>query len=103
MPLHYLTTKMVNFLTASGFLASSNGGRILTSRSWKCRNFYEIIGELDWTSVGYDDSSWPDAVEYDRNGDNIHDNIIQINSSAFWIWSANKTTDFFVACRLILP
>src|SRR6218665_213066 len=82
----------------AGVLASVNDTYLVTNNLWKCSPY----GYPDWTDLGYDDSSWPSAVEYGSNGNHmtcteqIH--FTDISSTAQWIWT-NDLTAFAVYCR----
>src|SRR6218665_2639021 len=82
-----------------GVLASVYDGSLLTDNEWKCSPF----AQQNWEILGFDDSSWPNAVEYGSNGN--HSNCDQqllvgnISSSSKWIWTAGLEVDFVAYCR----
>jgi hypothetical protein len=83
----------------SGVLASVDGDKLVTGKSWKCTT-QQVDG---WTSTSFDDNSWPDAVIAGTNtASDIHGNLAQIHSSASWIWTNNfkdPKIDKTVFCR----
>jgi len=83
----------------SGILASVDGKKLVTGKSWKCTTS-SIAG---WMSTSFDDRSWPDAVIAGTNtASDIHGNLPMIDSSATWIWTENfaePTIDNTVYCR----
>ena len=87
----------------AGVLASTFEAYALTnSNSWRCTSSND---DVDWTFLGYDDSSWPYAVQYGSNGEG-HTNCTQglqlitdIDPNAQWIWTSNPSTDDVVYCR----
>ena len=72
-----------------GILASVYDGSLLTNSKWKCT----LNIEANWTALGFNDSSWPNAVEYGRNGNHRYCNqdqtIGNISSNSKWIWTSN--------------
>jgi hypothetical protein len=71
----------------SGILASVDGDKLVTGKSWKCTT-RSVAG---WMSESFDDSSWPDAVIAGTNTAlDIHKNLPQIHESANWIWTSNN-------------
>jgi len=83
----------------SGILASVDGKKLVTGKSWKC-----TTDSIDgWMSTSFDDRSWPDAVIAGTNtASDIHGNLPMIDSSATWIWTKNykePTIDSTVYCR----
>jgi len=83
----------------SGILASVDGDKLVTGKSWKCTT----VSVTGWFTKSFDDKSWPEAVIAGTNSaTDIHKNLPQIHSSASWIWtSKNKdpTIDKTVYCR----
>jgi len=83
----------------SGILASVDGDKLVTDKSWKCTT--QLVN--GWTSIVFDDNSWSDAVIAGTNtASDIHGNLPQIHSSASWIWTANHkdpSIDKTVYCR----
>jgi len=85
---------------AAGILASVDGDKLVTGKSWKCTTTPQVDG---WTSSLFDDNSWPDAVIAGTNtASDDHKNLPEIHSSANWIWTRNfkgDTIDGTVYCR----
>ena len=84
----------------SGILASVYDGSLLTNSEWKC----STSATGNWAGLGFDDSSWPNAVEYGSNGN--HSNCDQqqqfignVSSNSKWIWTSNLETNYVVHCR----
>ena len=83
----------------SGILASVEGNKLVTDKSWKCTtNYY-----AGWMATSFDDSTWPDAVIAGTNTQaDIHKNLPAIDSSDVWIWTGNNKNpqiDSTVYCR----
>ena len=82
----------------AGVLASVNDTYLVTSNLWKCSPY----NDLNWEQLGFDDLSWPSAVEYGSNGDHVTCTeqmyFTDISSTAQWIWS-DFPNDFFAFCR----
>lgn len=74
-----------------GLLASFGDAYVLTGGDWKC-NSYQYV---DWNKLGFDDSSWPFAVEFGSNA-NGHTScchlraIPDIHPDAKWIWVSDQ-------------
>ena len=83
----------------SGILASVDGDKLVTGKSWKCTT-RSVAG---WMSESFDDNSWPEAVIAGSNTpSDIHGNLAQIHSSANWIWTSyfkEPQIDSTVFCR----
>jgi hypothetical protein len=84
----------------AGILASVDGDKLVTDKSWKCTTAPQVDG---WTSSTFNDNSWPDAVISGTNtASDIHGILPQVHSSANWIWTNNfkgDTIDGTVYCR----
>lgn len=84
----------------AGILASVDGEKLVTGKSWKCTTAEQVDG---WTSSSFNDNSWPDAVISGTNtASDIHGNLPQVHSSANWIWTSNfkgDKIDGTVYCR----
>ena len=71
----------------AGILASVDGVKLVTDKSWKCTTTPQSAG---WASSVFDDKSWPDAVIAGTNtASDIHGNLPQVHASASWIWTSN--------------
>ena len=79
-----------------GFIASTSSGMV-TDASWKCNNYVET----GWTTCGFDDAHWPDAVVV---GDyNVNDpTYAAINANAKWI-SLYRTAGVAYCRKRICP
>ena len=92
-------SRVLNQVVA-GILASVDGDKLVTSKSWKCTTTRQVDG---WTSSLFDDNSWPDAVTAGTNtASDFHANLPQVHSSASWIWTSNfkgDKIDGTVYCR----
>lgn len=85
--------------SCGGVLASTDSNSIITDNRFKCVNF----NYPDWLTLGYNDSTWAQAIEYEDNTagrDNCsQDNpITDIAPSAKWIWLV-RDSDPIVYCR----
>jgi hypothetical protein len=84
----------------AGILASVDGDKLVTGKSWKCTTTQQADG---WTSSLFNDNSWPDAVISGTNtASDIHGNLPEVHSSANWIWTSNfqgDKIDGTVYCR----
>jgi len=84
----------------AGILASVDGDKLVTGKSWKCTTTQQVEG---WTSSSFNDNSWPDAVISGTNtASDIHGILPQVHSSANWIWTSNfrgDKIDGTVYCR----
>jgi len=84
----------------AGILASVDGDKLVTGKSWKCTTTQQVDG---WTSSLFDDNSWPDAIISGTNtASDIHGNLPEVHSSANWIWTSNfkgDKIDGTVYCR----
>ena|SRR6218665_411976 len=83
-----------------GLLASFGDAYVLTDNYyWKC-NEYQYA---NWNKLGFDDSSWPPAVEFGSNADG-HTSCSQlgtipdISADAKWIWVADQS-QVTIYCR----
>jgi hypothetical protein len=75
----------------AGILASVDGDKLVTGKSWRCTTTQQVDG---WASTLFDDNSWPDAVISGTNtASDIHGNLPQVDSSASWIWTSNNKGD----------
>jgi len=83
----------------SGVLASVYDGSLLTNGAWKCTQ----LEEVNWANLGFDASSWPNAVQYGSNGNHIQCDQQQffgdISSNSQWIWTADLDNNLTVYCR----
>ena len=83
---------------AAAFIASFSNG-VATDKSWKCSNTHYP----GWSAQGFDDSTWPAAVEHGVNGGGLWKTKLEgIATSAQWIWTANIWGDDEVYCRVRL-
>ena len=67
-------------------------------------NFDEDLFSHRYAS-DFDDSDWPVAVEYGRNGDAVapwNSFVDAISDDAKWIWTSDNYNDNVVFCRLSL-
>lgn len=66
--------------------------------------FTEVAEPAGWTSLGFDDSGWASASEYDESTVRPKDGYDRINwdRSAKLIWGSDLETDNTVLCRLIV-
>ena len=84
----------------AGILASVDGDKLVTDKSWKCTTTPQSAG---WASSSFDDNSWPFAVIAGTNtASDIHGNLRQVHASASWIWTSNfkgSKIDGTVYCR----
>lgn len=91
----------LNLHGEAGILGSLSNALVTDSR-WKCTGRgkrYRIKGKY-WTKALFDDSDWPQAVEYFPNrGWTYWGNMSAISDKAFWIWSADKGKHAEVYCR----
>jgi hypothetical protein len=103
-----LAINAIMFGQQGGIIASVNGGEYLvTSSEWKCSSTL-VSG---WEFLGFDDSSWPSAVEIGLNGNNpVYDYgcIDGVSPDAYWIWtsgysSAIGTVHRNIFCRGYIP
>ena len=86
-----LAVEITNGEGPTGLLASFSDGSVTSARSgWKC-----IVGSppVHWNQVGFDDSNWPVAAEFDGN-------FVRVaNPNARWI-RADKVSDYIKTfCR----
>ena len=81
----------------AGILASTKDGFILTNSTWKCSN----TSNDSWTNVGFDDSSWQQAVEIGPKGYKtwVHGQISAIDENAKWIWYGTEHVKETIYCR----
>lgn len=90
------------------------GDQIVTSSKWKAKNFFHgpINGDVnnprvkhtpipsDWHTVGFDDSSWPNAKEYTEQEIGPKEPYFQHDfKGAKWIWSDDLKLDNTVIFR----
>lgn len=66
--------------------------------------FTEVAEPAGWTSVGFDDSGWASAIEYDESTVRPKDGYDRISwdRSAKLIWGSDLEIDNTVLCRLIV-
>ena len=85
-------------------LIASDSAALVTGSSWKCT---EAIYN-DWMLTEFNDSSWPNAKVFSRNGDissaiNVYYHgskpLDGISNDAYWIGAADRTTRHFFYCR----
>jgi len=91
------------YQVVAGILASVDGDKLVTGKSWKCTTTQQVDG---WTSSTFNDNSWPEAVISGTNtASDIHGILPQVHSSANWIWTSNfkgDKIDGTVYCRAYL-
>ena len=88
-----------NYVDFAGILGSFSNGQV-TDATWKCHSS-PIPSE--WASADFDDSSWPAAVDYGRQGSPPWKNKIQnIVDDSKWIWTKKYFGDKEVYCRVRL-
>lgn len=95
-----IAVKGTNTACNAGILAS--GANFISDTSWKCTNDYSA----GWESVSFDDSHWPPAVVYAKNGFAHWSLLSDINDDAGWIWTSTRNDADFdkeVYCRARLP
>ena len=80
---------------AFGILGSFSNG-LVTNASWKC----ESVKYPGWSYPGFDDSSWPAAIEVANHSDMPWEIISGVASTAKWIWTARQPDNVY--CRLRL-
>jgi len=95
-----LSVKCLNLHGEAGILGSLDNDLVTDSR-WRCtgrRRRHRL--RKYWTNVFFDDSHWPQAVEYFPNcGWTIWGKMPNISSKASWIWTADKGKHEEVYCR----
>ena len=98
---HVLAVRCLNLRGEAGILGSLSNALVTDSR-WKCTgrgNRYRIKGKY-WTKALFDDSDWPQAVEYFPNrGWTYWGKMSDISDKAFWIWTVDKGKHEEVYCR----
>jgi len=83
-----------------GLLLSASSGIITNSTNWKC----VAAAKENWFEYDFDDSDWPAAVEYGRNGDSPapwKKVIAGIDEEARWIWTSEQKDDNIIYCRFV--
>ena len=85
-----------------GIIASDSTGQFWTNSSWRCSN----VLVKGWMDVGFNDSGWPYAMEF--NGEYYLESLSDISANAKWIWTNNFNAitrfplDWFVYCRMYI-
>lgn len=84
----------------AGILGSFSNGQV-SDATWKC---HSPPVPNDWASAGFNDSSWPAAVQHGGQGSYPWNIKIQnIADDAKWIWTSdNKQQSSKVYCRVKL-
>jgi len=91
-----------NNVGGSGVYGSDTNNYILTNSAWKCTTNLQTSNS--WTTVTYDDSSWPKAVSYNRsyNVIGVPATLYKVNLLAEWIWTELVGNNQTIFCRLRL-
>jgi len=86
----------------AGVYGSDTNNCIITNTAWKCTT--DLQTNNSWTTVTYDDSSWPEAVSYNKtyNVTGVPATLYKVNPLAEWIWTEVTTNNQTVFCRLRL-
>jgi hypothetical protein len=71
---------------------ASIGDSIVTSATWKCKNFLTNFEKRGFTDPNFDDSNWPSAVEMGNNGILPWGPRPGIAKKAFWISTQDAHT-----------
>lgn len=98
---HVLAVKCLNTHGEAGILGSLDNALVTDSR-WKClgRGRKQRLGKKHWTGSLFDDTDWPQAVEYFPNrGWTVWGKMADISDKASWIWTADKGKHEEVYCR----
>ena len=80
----------------AGILGSFSNGQV-TNATWKC---HSPPVPSEWASAGFNDSSWPAAVEYWGQGTTKKKK--NISDDAKWIWTSDNKKGSKVYCRVRL-
>lgn len=80
----------VTTAACSGILGSV-GDYFVTDATWKC----STEGAGGWYTLGFNDSAWPNAVDYGLNSEPFlcphRYELPEISSGAHWIYTADQT------------
>lgn len=82
----------------SGIMASIGEDFVTNAIEWKCSS----DNPDDWFTLGFNDSSWQRAVEYDKNEPPMthcphRTQVSDISANAYWIWSSDPSVP--INCR----
>ena len=98
--LRVLAVICLNLDGEAGILGSLDNA-LVTDTRWKCVGLgrrHRLKNR--WRKVFFDDSDWPQAVEYFPNrGWTYWGKMADISDKAFWIWTADKGKHDKVYCR----
>ena len=84
---------------SGGILAQFLRSRQVTDATWKCHNTHV----QDWSSVGFDDTTWSEAFVIGKNGGTPWGAVAGISSYADWVWTPNwQGGDPNVWCRKVI-
>lgn len=92
---------VTNMLLTIGIIAETST-KMVTDTTWKCTAM-KPSWDLEWTTPEYDDSAWPNAVQFSRNdiGRALVSFIPQISPNVYWITVADSTSPVMY-CRKTL-
>jgi len=87
-----IAIKLANVILTAGFQASTSNGCVATNTTWRCTT---DTPPTNWYTVGYNDSNWPHAFDYNGyGGSNFNAQFTGLFSSAStWIWTSNQTIE----------
>ena len=98
---YVLAIRCKNLHGEAGIVGSLDNA-LLTDSRWKCigRGRRDRLRGKFWTRALFDDSDWPQAVEYFPNREWTYwGKMSDISDKAFWIWTADKGKHEEVYCR----